>query len=799
MAVSAMYLVAVFGIFGSMTGSVNRLADGIAGIAALEVSGITDAGFPDTITADVAAVPGIATAAPMIRMSAPTATGQVLLFGADKSSAELGGALKDAVARPVEQLSQTPDGVQVGPAVARKRGDKFQIAAGEVTVTDVLAGKQLTDLNGGHYVLAPLALAQNVTGRQGQLDSILITTKPGTDLATVRTAVAKAVNGRAIVAAPSMRAARAGDGVKMMNYMALMGAVVALIVGAFLVYTTMTMAITQRRPVISMLRAIGGRRATIVRDMLAEAAILGVIGGAIGSGIGILLGRIAIGRLPPAMTQGLEARIEYWLPGYAIPAALATTVVTSVVASAMAARQVYKVSPIEALAPVGVSAADRVPRWLRIGIGVGAVGVFAVSILIVLGRTGTIAVAAMSALFCAEIALGFALAGPIVKATAATARVFGSAGALAAATIERSPRRVWATVMTVLIAVVTTVVITGTNSDMIRSARGIFTHVADVDVWVGADSPDRFATDPLPQGLSEKVAAVPGVERITEGAFAFADVGGTRVMLDGFAAGTADALYHALDVRVRDDVLAGRGVVLTQNLGKSLHVKVGDQLRMQTPHGPQQVTVLALVPFFSTVIGTVGMNLDQMRAWFDRPASTTLQIAAAAGTDPKRLLQDVRRLVPEPNYVYDGSAALAGIEAPMQQSMFIANAVWIIVVFVAAVALLNTLTLSVLERRREIGVLRAMGSSRRFTLGMVLAEAASIGVVGGVLGLLFGLTDQWLYSLVSEDIMNFNVDFRPSPMALAFTVGAIAVSLLGSLPPARRAARLNIIEAVSVE
>ncbi len=239
--------------------------------------------------------------------------------------------------------------------------------------------------------------------------------------------------------------------------------------------------------------------------------------------------------------------------------------------------------------------------------------------------------------------------------------------------------------------------------------------------------------------------------------------------------------------------------MLTQNLGKSLNVKVGDQLRMQTPHGPQQAAVLALVPYFSTVIGTVGMDLDQMRAWFDRPAATTLQIAAAPGVDPNRLMEDVRRVVPAPNYVYDGRAALAGIEAPMHQSMFIANAVWIIVVFVAAVALLNTLTLSVLERRREIGVLRAMGSSRRFTLGMVLAEAAGIGVVGGVLGLVFGLTDQWLYSLVSGDIMNFNVDFRPSPMALVFTVGAIAISLLGSVPPARRAARLNIIEAVSVE
>jgi putative ABC transport system permease protein len=377
--------------------------------------------------------------------------------------------------------------------------------------------------------------------------------------------------------------------------------------------------------------------------------------------------------------------------------------------------------------------------------------------------------------------------------------VFGSVGALAAATIERSPRRVWATVMTVLIAVLTTVVITGTNSDMIRSARSIFSPVAGVDLWVSADAPDRYPTNALPQGLSGKVAAVPGVAQVTEGALAFADVGGTRVVLDGFSPGTGDALYHALDDQIRNEVLAGRGVVLTQNLGKTLNVRVGDQLRLQTPHGPQLTTVLGLVHYFSTIIGTVGINLDQMRAWFDRPAATTLQIAGAPGVDPNRLLDDVRRVVPAPNYVYGGRTALAGLEAPLHQSMFIADAVWIIVGFVAAVALLNTLTLSVLERRREIGVLRAMGSSRRFTLRMVLAEAAGIGVVGGVLGLLCGLTDQWFYSLVSGDIMNFNVAFRPSPMALAFTIGAMALSLLGSLPPARRAARLNIIEAVSVE
>ena len=802
MAVSAMYLVAIFGIFGSISGSVNRLSDGIAGVAALEVSGITDAGFPDTITADVAAVPGVAAAVPMIRTSVPIASGPsgpVLLFGADANIAALGGVLKDAVTQQQLAAPSEPGGVRVGPGVGRKKGETFQLGSETATVTEVLGGKRLADLNGGHYVLAPLALAQNAAGRQGQLDSILITTKPGADLTKIRVEVTAAVNGRAVVADPSVRAARAGDGVKMMNYMALMGAGVALVVSAFLIYTTMTMAITQRRPVISMLRAIGARRVTIVRDMLAEAAILGVVGGALGSGLGILLGRMAIGRLPPALTQGLEARVQYWLPAYAIPAAITVTALTSVVASAMAARQVYKVSPIEALAPVGVSAADRVPRWLRIACGLGAVAVFAASILVVFNQHGVLTFVAMNAVFCAEIALGFALTTPIVNATAAMARLFGAVGALAAATIERAPRRVWATAMTVLIAVFTTIVITGTNNDMIRSARGVLSSAADVDVWVSANPPDGYPTDALPQGLAEKIASVPGVARVTEGAFGFAVVGGTRVMLDGFSPATADPLYHALDQRIRDDVLAGRGVVLSQNLGKTFHVRAGDQLRMQTPHGVQQTTVLALVPYFSTVIGTVGMSLDQMRAWFDRPVTTTLQIAAAPGVDPHRLLTEVRRVVPAPNYVYDGRAELAGLEAPMHQSMFIANAVWIIVVFVAAIALLNTLTLSVLERRRELGVLRAMGSTRRFALQMVLAEAAGIGVVGGVLGLMFGLTDQWLFSLVSGDTMNFHVGFRPSPMALAFTIGAVAISLLGSVPPARRAARLNIIEAVSVE
>ena len=335
---------------------------------------------------------------------------------------------------------------------------------------------------------------------------------------------------------------------------------------------------------------------------------------------------------------------------------------------------------------------------------------------------------------------------------------------------------------------------------MIRSARGIFSPVADVDVWVSADPPDSYPTDALPQGLSEKVAAVPGVARVTEGAFGFAVVGGTRVLLDGFSAGTNDALFRALDERVRT-----RGA---RRPGRGAHAESGQDSRTFAPAIDCAADAARPAADGGAGLGAVlldrhrhGRNeLDQMRAWFDRPAATTLQITAAPGVDPQRVLTEVRRVGAgaEPRVRRSRGAGRGSrrrcIRACSSRTPC-GSSSW----SVAAVALLNTLTLSVLERRREIGVLRAMGSSRRFTLRMVLAEAVGIGVVGGVLGLVFGLTDQWLFSLRQRGHHEFQVGFRLSPTALAFTVGALAISLLGSVPPARRAARLNIIEAVSVE
>ncbi|MGV9414350.1 ABC transporter permease [Nocardia sp. NPDC003693] len=802
MAVSAAFLVAVFGIFGSLSGSVNQLIDSLAGKATLEISGVTDSGLPAAIRADVAAVPGVAHAVPMLRTKVPSASGPMLLLGADLSAAALESDLQEAVERHLGTLMTTANGALVGPGVGVAAGERFRIGAGEVTVAAVLSGPKLEQLNAGHYVLTSLAVAQQITNRSGQLDSVLIVPAPEEDSAELRTAVEAAVADRALVAEPSVRAVQTGGALRMLRYMTLMGAALAFIVAAFLIYTAMSMAIVQRRPVISMLRAVGGRRSTIVTDLLVEAAVIGAIGGAAGSALGVLLGRAAIDTLPMALMQSIEARTTYSLPLYAIPIAIVAAAGTSMVASGVAAYQVYKVSPVEALAPVGAGVADRVPLLLRLFAAWAAI--VNVTVAIVLVRLHLDAFVwsgvALCLFFGAGLMLCFALTGSLVAATSWVARRFGRAGELAATSLERAPRRVWATLMTVFMAVAVTVTITGANNDLLGAIRGSLGSTGTVEVWVSSHPPDEFPTGPaLPADLAARVAAAPGVASVIEGQVAYATIGDEKVILYGLAAGTVNPMYEELDDALRADVVAGRGIVVSRDMARGLGVDAGDELSIDTPRGPQRTRVVGVVSYFSAMTGTVGMGLDQMRQWFDRPGSTILQIEGVPGADGDRLLETVAGLSPPGLQVYSGATSLANVESSARQGMAVSNAVWMIIVLIAAVALLNTLTLSVLERRREIGVLRAMGASRRRTLRMVLAEAAGIGVVGGVLGLGFGLASQYFFDALTPNIMNLEVSYRPSPLALAFAAGAVGLSLLGSIPPAVRAARLNIIDAVSIE
>lgn len=800
MGVSAGLLVAVLSISGSVTGSVERLTTALGGKAQLEISGITESGFGQDVLPAVRQVPGVQAAVPMIRTGIGLSEDHTLLIGADASVSALGSDLDGAMRDQAVKLLTVPNGVLVGAALGHHEGESFTLGSTRVTVAGVIDDATADKINSGHIVVASLPVAQELAGRAGMLDSVQIVPEPGADIAGLRSALTDAVGGRAVVADPSLRAAQAGGAIQLVRFSTTMASAAALIVSAFLIYNAMSMAVAQRRPTLSLLRAIGGRRGPMVRDLIAEAAIIGLIGGAIGSVVGIFAGRTSINQIPSAMMAAVETRTEYIVPWYAIPVAIAACVVASVAAAAIAARQVYKVQPIEALAPVGVGKADAIGPWLKVVSLVGGLAMIVAAVFIARADLGRGSLLAISLSIAGAVGVCFAAMGPMVKLAAAIARIFGAPGALGATTIERAPRRVWATAMTVMIGVTATVGMGGASANLVDSAKDSFSDLGERDAYVSPTSLAQFPTGPLlPADLKEQVRRVPGVAQVGSGQMAFATVGGDRVMLQAYESNIRSSLLDGLGPEVLDRMATGAGVVLSRDVARSLHAEQGARVDLPTPTGIHSVEVLKVIPYFSALSGIVLMDLEVLRQWYERPGETVLGVAMEPGADKDRVMDAIRAVVPPGMHVDTGAQALDAVSEGVKQGTSLSGSILWIVVLVSTAALLNTLMLSVLERRRELGVLRAMGTSRRFLLRTVLTEAAGIGLTGALLGLVVGAATQYLATVAMGQALTIDVVYQPSPMLVVYAVAALILALLGSIPPSLRAARMPIIEAIAVD
>ncbi|MBF6213306.1 ABC transporter permease [Nocardia puris] len=800
LALSCALLVAVLSMAGSVTGSVAALTDAIGGDASLEVTGVTESGFDQDLLREVSDVPGVRAAVPMLRTRIGPSDQRALLVGADARVAALGGDLDGALGGTGANLLTVPDGVVVGAALGRRPGERFPLGHTTVTVAGVLDDAASKDLNSGYIVLALLPVAQKIAGRAGSLDSIQIVTDPGADAARVRADLTAVVDGRAVVADPSLRALQASGSIRVVEYSTIMAAAAALVVSSFLVYNVMSMAVAQRRPVLSLLRAVGGRRNALVRDLIAEAVLIGMLGGVLGALLGVFLGRFAIDGIPTAMIAAAEVRPRYMVPPHAIPAGIVSCVLASVAATVLAARQVYRVEPVEALAPV---AGSRVPPVGPVAKGfalAGGVVMLAGAVYLTYAGVGQLSVATIALSIAGAICLCFAGMRPMVRLAAATTGLCGSAGALGATTVHRAPRRVWATAMTVMIAVTATVAVGGASRNLVDSAADSFGALGGRDAYVSPATLAEFPTGPvLPAGLKDRLRAVPGVREVTSAQMAFATLGRDRVLLQAFEAGLPAVGVGELAPWVVRRMASGEGVVLSRDVADRLSADIGTLIDLPTPTGVHRVRVLAIVPYFSAVSGIVLLDLDILRDWFQRPGETILGLAFAPDADPAVVLEEIRRTVPPGLQVETGAGAVRAVTDGVRQGTALSGAILWIVVLVATAALLNTAMLSMLERRRELGVLRAMGAARGFLLRTVLAESAGIAVSGAAVGLVTGAVIQHLATTAMGQAMTLDVAYEPSPIQLGYALAALLLALAGSVPPALHAARLPVVEAIALD
>ena len=681
--------------------------------------------------------------------------------------------------------------------------------ATEVPIAGVIPGQHAQLINRGNIVIAQLGLAQRLTGRPGRLDSVLIVAKTGADVGTLRQRLSDRLDGHAYVATPSFRAALASSSTTLAQNVTLLVAMLALVVAAFLVFNTMNMAANERRTEMATLRALGARRATIMRDFLAESFLIGLVGAALGSAVGVAMAAAAVSRLPPLLLTVVDAEVEFVLPPSAIPIAVMACVGASLLASWLAAYRVSHVQPVAAMLPldetnVAPSASGSRRNIARTwgAFGAGCVAI-ATGIAVSFAYTDNRAFGGTGLLLVGVVLVALAAARPITRAVARVSGLLGAPGHLAAASAERVPQRTWATTMTVCLAMAIGVATTGSSQNIVAAAGEAVSTLKRMDFVVQSTPGDEFPfRQLLPAEMGPEIERVAGVQRVLPSQFTYAYLPAGRALVQGLSGPSNSPAYQLASDTARRALLDGSGAVISRLFARQYGLHVGDALTLPTPTGAKHLRVGDIIEFLSADAGLVAISLDDLEQWFSRFGASFYEVILAQGANHaqvKAALDRIAKNAPFPVYVLTCSDLVASTKSAVQQVGALATALQWMVALVGGLALLNTLMLAVVERQRELGILRALGARRKFIRRLILADAVGVSLVGGFVGLALGFALQYVAVVVLGKAGSLSVPFAFVPLVAAMAIGSIFVTLAGALPPARRASRLKVVEAIGYE
>jgi putative ABC transport system permease protein len=737
-----------------------------------------------------------------------------MLYGSDQRARKLSSSLQRAIDDIPKDKAATP-GLWVGPAVAGvipEQSTEVIAMTGIVTkvpIVGVIPGDSATTVNRGNLAVADLVLAQQLTGRPGRLDSVLVVAGAETDVDVLRQNLSDHVGGRAYVATPSFRAELASSSTELAQNVTLLVAMLALVVAMFLVFNTTNMAANERRAEMSTLRALGARRGIILRDFLAEWFIIGFVGAAVGSFLGVGMALVTVSRLPSVLLMAVDAKVGFVLPPSVIPLAVTVCVGASILASWLAAYHVSRVQPVAAMRPADQTGGDvsssGSPGSTTRTWGVLFAGVVAIiaGIALSLAYEDQRAMGGTTLLLTGVVFVSLTAARPMTHIVAYVSRSLGAPGHLAAASVERAPRRTWATTMTVCLAVAIGAATTGSSHNVVAAAGNVTSTLAHTDFIVQGTPRDEFPLRPLlPAEVGPQIKQVRGVDRVVPGQFTYMYLPTGRALVQGLSGPSNSVPYQLASDSARRALLDGSGAVISRLFARQYRLNVGDRLTLPTPTGDKDLRVADIVDYFSVDAGLVAISLNDLEQWFSRDGASYCEVMLAADanhTEVRAALDRIAKDAPLTVHVFTGSEVVAATGSAIEQAGALAAALQWVVALVAALALLNTLMLAVVERRRELGILRALGASRRFIGRVILADALGVGLVGGLVGMVLGLTLQYISTAVLGHVMALSVPFAFAPLAAAMAVGAVLIALAGALPPARAASRLKIVEAIGYE
>ena len=804
----------------SVLAAFHRTIDRIAGQTQLQISA-GEPGFDEGVLEKVQNVPEVRAASPVIEASVSIGNANLLVLGVDmlgdrslrtydlEGSDELDDPLvflAQADSLIVTKTFATEHGFKIGSRVPMLTMDGERV----FTVRGVMKPGGLASAFGGNLAVMDIYAAQKVFGHGRRFDRIDIALQDGVTLSQGIARLRAAVGTGFQIEAPSSR----GEQFEATSRIYALGSditsIFALFIGMFIIYNTFAIAVTQRRGEIGILRALGATRGQIRTLFLTESAITGLVGTLVGVLFGILMARAMaayIGGLLEEVygvaqsNEGID--VAPWLIGTAI----AMGVVTSLIAAVIPARAAASVDPVKALQKgrfqslsEGENRTRR--RWALACAGASAIAlVFNHYTLVFYG--GYVLAVLAAVLLAPAMSLGLArVLRPVL------ARIRPVEGSLAADSLIQGPRRTSGTVAALMLSLALVISLGGL-------ARASYNSITD---WMKiALNPDLFVTTAesitarsfvFPASLGTELRTVDGVGTVQLVRSVRVMVKDTPIMV--VAVDVADLGRHAKLPAVEGnadamyaEAAAGKGVIASENFAQLHDAKMGDVLDIPTPNGTLRMPIVGIVRDFSDQQGSVLMARDVfVREWKDDSVNI-FRIYLAPGARESDVRQRILdRFGSRQRLFVLTNADLRNYVIKITDQWFGLTYVQIAVaVLVAVLGIVNALTVSITDRRREIGVLRAVGGLRRQIRHTVWMEAASIGLIGLALGLALGAV-QLYYSveIARRDLIGIEIGYAyPLMMALALAPVILSAAFLASIGPAESAVRGSLVEALEYE
>ncbi|MGZ5352347.1 MAG: ABC transporter permease [Actinomycetota bacterium] len=767
--------------------------------------------FPASVLADVQDAPGVAEAVGDVLGYAQIVdpeTGDAIGTFGPPTAASSWNDLNGFTLKPDGALPQGEDEVVIDANTAEAHdiavGDRVEILfegpPGEFEVVGLAGYGESDSLFGATWALFDLPTAQQVLGRQDQLDSISIVGEEDVAGGQLQQQIAEVLpDGVEAVTAATVTAEaqdQISENLGFLRTAFLVFAFVALFVGAFIIFNTFAIIVAQRTRELALFRALGASGRQVMTSVVLEALVIGIVSSLIGVVVGIGIAIVLKGVLS-ATGFDIPASGTVILSRTVIVSVIVGTIVT-MVAAVVPARRAARVAPIEALR----EAQDRPGRSLRFRLISGAIVLALGVVPLAYGLFGTpenalqLVGVGVALTFIGVAMLTPMIARPVAAALGLPIRRTGVPGKLGRENSMRNPRRTAATASALMVGLGLVVFVAVFGASAKASVNITLERTLRADYILTSPTFSGFST-----AAADQMRPVEGVRTVSEvrqaevrvndgTAFLTAiDPGTFPVVSDvGLVGGSVADLARPNTIAVFEDVAADNGWAL------------GDTVTVEWAATGEIDLEIAALYSENGLIGDYAVSLATYDDNIAQRLDVFVLVKAEDGADIGAVQAELESaLEPFPNIEVQDQASFRDKYASfLDQVLNLITALLIFAVIIALFGVMNTLYLSIYERTRELGLLRAVGLTRRQTRSMVRWEAMIISVMGALFGVVIGIGFGWALqqALAGEGFSELGI---PGGQLAIYVVLAAVLGVLFSIFPARRAAKLNVLEAISYE